>query len=151
MEKKSLIRIIYLYSFSAIGLILLIVGLINFLNMALKAFVFTQADNKAIYYDCVENVALKNELNSTFNQEEKNKIKSTNETVCLDNKDKQKIQYLIDKVDNLQKSEEKAQQAIVADRQREAARNLAIIIIGLPLYIYHWLTIKKEINKKSTV
>lgn len=31
-----------------------------------------------------------------------------------------------------------------AQRQRDAAKALAMIIIGLPLYLYHWLLIGKD-------
>ena len=32
-------------------------------------------------------------------------------------------------------------------RQRQASRALSLILIGLPLYLYHWTVIKKEIRK----
>lgn len=31
-----------------------------------------------------------------------------------------------------------------SDRQRDAAESLAMIVIGIPLYLYHWSVIKKD-------
>lgn len=31
-----------------------------------------------------------------------------------------------------------------SNRQRDAAKSLAFIIIGIPLYVYHWREIKKD-------
>ncbi|MEX1014516.1 MAG: hypothetical protein WDZ80_05135 [Candidatus Paceibacterota bacterium] len=47
MTKKQLIRSIYLYLFSLVGLVLLIIGSVRLVNLGLKAYVFTEAD---IYY-----------------------------------------------------------------------------------------------------
>jgi len=46
MKKHSLVRTIYLYIFALLGLVLLIIGGVNFLNMGLKAFIFTQAEEE---------------------------------------------------------------------------------------------------------
>jgi len=46
MKKQSLVRTIYLYIFALLGLVLLIIGGVNFVNMGLKAFIFTQADEE---------------------------------------------------------------------------------------------------------
>ena len=46
MKKDSLIRTIYLYAFALLGLIFLCISGIRFLDMGLKAFVFTQADEQ---------------------------------------------------------------------------------------------------------
>jgi hypothetical protein len=50
MEKHSLIRTIYLYLFSLVGLTLLIIGSVRFVDMGLKAFVFTKAEEEQSLY-----------------------------------------------------------------------------------------------------
>ena len=45
LERHSLIRTIYLYLFALVGLALLIVGVVRFLDMGLKAYVFTKAED----------------------------------------------------------------------------------------------------------
>lgn len=44
MEKKILIRDIYLHLFALIGLVLLTIGFVRLINLTLKTYVFTKAD-----------------------------------------------------------------------------------------------------------
>ena len=39
---------------------------------------------------------------------------------------------------------------IKASRQRQAASNLALVLVGFPLYLYHWLIVRRE-NRKEDV
>ena len=39
---------------------------------------------------------------------------------------------------------------LVSNRHRNASINLSLIIVGFPLYLYHWFTIKREIGKNKT-
>ena len=38
---------------------------------------------------------------------------------------------------------------VTAKRHRDASLNLSLILIGLPLYLYHWRIIKKETKNKE--
>lgn len=38
---------------------------------------------------------------------------------------------------------------VTQNRQRQASMALALLIIGLPLYLYHWSVIKKEIRAST--
>ncbi|MDD5590262.1 MAG: hypothetical protein PHQ47_03785, partial [Candidatus Portnoybacteria bacterium] len=46
MDKHSLIRTVYLYTFALLGLVLMTIGGVRFIDMGLTAFVFTKADNE---------------------------------------------------------------------------------------------------------
>jgi hypothetical protein len=46
MERDSIIRTIYLYTFSLIGLVLVTIGGTQFLDLALKASIFKKADDE---------------------------------------------------------------------------------------------------------
>ena len=46
MKKHSLVRTIYLYLFTLVGLALLIISGVRFLDMGLKAFIFTKAEEE---------------------------------------------------------------------------------------------------------
>ena len=48
----SLIRKIYLYLFSLIGLVLVVIGCVQLVNLGLKAYVFTAADQYYTYPVC---------------------------------------------------------------------------------------------------
>ena len=38
---------------------------------------------------------------------------------------------------------------VTARRHEDASLNLSLILIGLPLYLYHWRIIKKETNDEK--
>jgi len=46
MKNHSIIRTIYLYLFALLGLVLIIIGGVQFIDMGLKTFVFTKADEE---------------------------------------------------------------------------------------------------------
>lgn len=112
MKKNSLIRTIYLYIFACLGLVLLTVGSVGFLNMGLKAYVFTKAEDEEKAYRVL--VPTKGLTEEDGEQE------------------LPEINYVVSK------------------RHKDAAMNLSLILIGLPLYLYHWTLIKKETKQKES-
>lgn len=140
--RHTLIRAVYLYIFSLLGLVLLTIGGVRFVDMGLKAFVFIKADEEQrIYFRQapfptvpLEKITVRKDDGTleqkeggiTLTREEKTAI-----TVWLENYNKwEKQRAEIDPV--------------TSRRHRDASMNLAFILIGLPLYLYHWSVIKKE-------
>ncbi len=114
MNKHPLIRKIYLYLFALIGLVLITTGGVKLVALGLKTYIFTKAD---IYYNYPAPVpigSVEKGKESEFQQPTKEEIE----------------QY--------QKNER------TSTRQRDAAEALAMMIVGLPLYLYHWQLIKKD-------
>lgn len=101
---KLNLRLLYLYLFSFVGLLIVVFGSISMVNLGFKTFVFKEADVYEIYPSMVEP----------------------------------------GKVTNIE--EEKARQLrdVSRQRQRDFAQAVSMIIVGLPLYVYHWKTIQKE-------
>ena len=112
MKNNSLIRTLYLYIFALLGLVLIIIGGVRFLDMGLKTFVFTKADQ---------------EYNYRYPTPVKEIDSENTEEQCPE---------LISQSDY-----------ITSRRQEDASINLALILIGLPLYLYHWTLIKREIKQ----
>ena len=106
MHKLSLKRI-YVYFFSFLGLILLIIAGTRLISLTLKTFVFTQAD-MIIEYPARPVMDPKTQET----QPTKTEI------------------------------EEYQQKQRTANRQRELAESLSMVIVGLPLYLYHWKQVK---------
>lgn len=143
IEKHSLIRTIYLYLFALVGLALLIIGVVRFLDMGLKMFVFTKAEDidkiqqkyNYPYYSIpvpVEKLQTYQESTSTeLTNEEKTALKSWLANYKKLQEEESKIDYL------------------VSQRQKEASNNLAMILVGLPLYLYHWRIIKRETKEEK--
>lgn len=135
MKSHSLIRIIYLYTFSAIGLVLMVISGVNFINTGLKAFVFKGAEQDQyltqppMLYSLEKIQGLEN--SSELSEQEREMVKSW----LVDYKNWQ---------DNFSKID-----YLSAQRQRTISVNLAMLLIGLPLYLYHWFTIKREFKKEN--
>jgi len=143
MKKQSLVRTIYLYIFALLGLILLVIGGVNFVNMGLKAFIFTQAEE--------EERILYKQMPSPFSLskvEELEKEIDTEEEVTLSETEKTNIKNWLADYNNWKNSISKID-PITVRRHRDASLNLSLILIGLPLYLYHWRIIKRETKDKE--
>lgn len=104
-------RTIYIYLFSLVGLVLVVIAGVRFIDMGLKAWVFTEADS-FIYYDYARPVALEGE-------------KAIAQPTPAEQEAMQKKQT-------------------TQQRQRDASNSLAMLIVGLPLYLYHWRMAGKQ-------
>lgn len=101
---KINIRLIYLYLFSFVGLLVVVIGSVQLVNLGLKVFVFPGSD---VY-----------EYSAPRIEGEKQ----------------------IDPATEQKRMERETQR----QRQRELANAVSMIVVGLPLYLYHWKTIQKE-------
>jgi len=133
MGKQSAIRTIYLYIFSLLGLVLLIIGGVRIVNMGLKAFVFTQADEQ-------QRIDF---LRPPLYQIETLQKISEGELTQLSAEEKTQIKSMIQSYEAwLERSNEV--DPLTSRRHKDASISLAMMLIGLPLYIYHWRMTKKE-------
>lgn len=106
---KFNIRLLYLYLFSFVGLLISIIGSIQLVDLGIKSYVFRVSEYT--YY--VEPTVDGKQIVSPEEMERRNK-------------------------------EEQANQ-----RKRQFSNSIAMILVGVPVYWYHWKTIKKE--QKSLV
>lgn len=107
---KFSVRLLYLYLFSFVGLLISVIGAIQLIDLGLRATVFTQAD--------------------LINYPELTK------PVC-DGADCPPVQ-------SKEELERQARIDVQRSRERQMSNSLAMIAIGMPLYLYHWSVIKKE-------
>jgi len=143
MEQYPLIRKIYLYLFSLIGLVLMVIAGVQLINLALKVYVFTQVEKQETAYQGMPSCG-------PFSPEKVGSITSqTGQT------DKITIQITAGEQEQMKlwladyktwEENQKSYDPIKANRQRDAANSLAMLIIGLPLYAYHWRLARKEIK-----
>ena len=146
MEKHSLVRTIYLYLFTLVGLALLIIGGVRFVEMGLKAFVFTKAEQEQrVLYQTPPYPSLSLEKIAKVENE---KIEEKEGEITLSQEEKARInQWIADYKD--WKERRSKIDPVTARRHRDASLNLALILIGLPLYLYHWRIIKKETKNRK--
>jgi hypothetical protein len=103
---KFSLRLLYLYLFSFVGLLITIIGGIQIVDLTLKTYVFRVSEYT--YYP--EPIPVDGGKPSVSPDEQKRRGE-----------------------------EEQANQ-----RKRQLSNSLAMIVIGAPVYLYHWKTIKKE-------
>lgn len=138
-RKNPIIRTIYLYLFTTLGLVFLAIGAIRFIDMGLKAFVFTKAEQeeRSIYkqppmpyaLEKIEGIVAEEPAESKLTEAELIQVRqwlANYQTWKEDN----------DRID-----------PVVSRRHRDSSINLSMILVGLPLYLYHWAVIKKEVRE----
>lgn len=101
---KFNIRLLYLYLFSFVGLLISIIGSIQLVDLGIKSYVFRIPEYT--YY--AEPAVDGKQTTSAEEMEKRNKEEQTNQ------------------------------------RKRQVSSSIAMILVGLPVYLYHWKTIKKE-------
>jgi len=103
---KFSLRLLYLYLFSFVGLLITIIGGIQLLDLGLKTYVFRVSDYT--YYPEAMPVEGGKPVVSPEESRRRNEDEAANQ------------------------------------RKRQVSNSLAMILIGGPVYLYHWKTIKKE-------
>ena len=113
MALNLTLRKSFLYIFAAVGLVLMIIGGVSLIDLGLKTWVFTKADNYCYY---------------------------ASSPMTVDKNGSTVEQTPAQKDAQLKQCEEQRS----ANKQSQAANAVAMLIVGLPLYAYHWYRIKKE-------
>jgi hypothetical protein len=132
MERDSIIRTIYLYTFSLIGLVLVTIGGTQFLDLALKASIFKKADDEQrIFARQMPTPAMRPEM-------ERWSADST-----LTDAERARLREWLEEYENWKTSTAKLD-PVSAQRQRTASTSLSLILVGLPLYFFHWRLIRKS-------
>ncbi|MBX4191551.1 MAG: hypothetical protein KW804_02000 [Candidatus Doudnabacteria bacterium] len=105
----------YLYLVSIIALIIMVTGGIILINMALKTWVFTKADKDYYSGPCISNKAVPpGEASTACTPEEEAR--------------------------NMKMQEENRS----AQKQRDAAQAVAMLLVASPVWYFHWRMARKE-------
>jgi len=125
--------------FSLLGLTLLTVGAVRFLDMGLKTYIFKMADEEQRLYSRNAYPAIPCSLEKFENISQDNRFSE------------EEVKAIKLWLAEYQTQKEKAENFdyVKAQRHREASMNLALIIVGLPLYLYHWGIIRQEVKKNQ--
>lgn len=109
--KNFSLKKIYLYFFSALGLILVIIAGTRMISLTLKTFVLTEAD---VYYEYPSRPVTT--PSATPSESDIKEYQAKQQT---------------------------------SQRQRELAESLSMILVGLPVYLYHWRAVKKVMEDEK--
>jgi hypothetical protein len=105
------LRLLYLYLFSFVGLLIVVIGSIQMVNLGLKLTIFKDADKYMTYPQ-------------------------------MDQSGKP--------IETDAQAQARQDKELSNSRQRDFANSLSMIVIGAPLYLYHWSMIQKEGKKKES-
>jgi len=129
------VRTVYLYVATLVGLGLLIAGGVQAFELALKSTVLRQADAEEAMWakqppmpymlDAARGLVDEDGLTDS----EKASVRSW--IADYERWDDQRAAY----------------DAVAARRERQLATALALVFVGIPVYLYHWLTIRKELGR----
>lgn len=135
---KPNIRILYLYAFALVGLALVVAGTVRIVDLGLKMYVFKKADQPQDYRNMppyppitIDQKTDDVKYSEKITPEQKAALDNWVSEFKYWNENQKKIDYL------------------ASDRQRTASNSLVMILIGLPLYLYHWRIIRKEAKENS--
>lgn len=103
---KFSLRMLYLYLFSFVGLLITIIGAVQIVDLSLKTYVFRVEEYsyypEPVMSDSVSRGPSEEEMKKRYEHEQENQ------------------------------------------RKRQMSTALAMIMVGFPVYLYHWSTIRKE-------
>jgi len=120
MDAKHIIRNVYLYLVSAVTLFMLMFALVSLVNLGLRTWIFPKADENLYYTKPVSEYCIPDK---------------DGKQVCPSAEDRAKLEA----EDKTRQAEEQSKQ-----RQRDLVQNFSMIIVAGPLFVYHWMVIKKE-------
>ena len=109
----------YLYLVSLISLVIIVIGSVGLINLALKQWVFTKADQD-FYYSYPRPTC---------------PIDASGKT--LEGCTEPTAQELVEQ-------EKQQRDSRTAQKQRDAAQYLAMIIVGTPVFVFHFKLARKE-------
>ncbi|MFA6917620.1 MAG: hypothetical protein WC285_02160 [Candidatus Gracilibacteria bacterium] len=136
-NRTHIIRYIYLYLVTAITIIMILISAIGFLNIVLREYVLKVKDYNQINgpYECTDD-----QLFFTYD--------STGKQIARTAVPLTEAEKTAKKAECVKKSEETTAFNHVNDIKRELANYIAMILVALPMFLYHWGIIKKENSKK---
>lgn len=142
MTKNSAIRKIYLYLFSLLGLTLFVIGAVMIIDLGLKMTIFKKADME---YSSRAPIVSMVPGQKTSADDFVAAVEKCEEKCELADEQKELMASWL--VDYKNWQEEQNQVSYTTQRRhRQASQALSLILIGLPLYLFHWAIIRKEIK-----
>lgn len=124
-DKSALIKTIYFYLVALIGLLMVAFSSADLVNIGLRTWVFPKADlNQYPQPPCAVMMV---------------KTPGATET------DAQYQARLAD-CERTQMSDEEAR---AIQKQKDAVRDISMIAVGIPLFLYHWIMIRREPKNRN--
>ncbi|MDO8424630.1 MAG: hypothetical protein Q7S70_01675 [bacterium] len=150
--KNPLVRAIYLYLFTIIGLVLVSIGAVRLANLGLKMFIFTQADQQINYglRPSTPVIAVKPNGQEVTEEDLISAVQKCQDKCELTEAQKTQLDSWMQDYKKWQEGEGKQQiDYRNQQRQQDASGAIAFILVGLPMYLYHWGIIRRETKERE--
>ncbi len=143
--RNPIIRTIYLYLFALVGLGMLVVGAATFVNLGLKVFVFTKADR---FMDHVVSRPM-----PLYFDGELSKVENIKDKCDLTDSQRESIdQWIADYKEFKEKESDRDPNGYVTRRRhQQASTATSLMLVGLPLWLFHWRIIKSDTGGQQSV
>lgn len=128
-SKIEIIKGIYLYLVTFVALMMIIFSTAHLINTALKTWIFTKADMRGDYYPMME-----------MEYAKPVKTDITNESMTTSSKE----EAIVKQEEMEQKRKEADELNRTAQRQRDIVRDISFLLVGIPLFLFHWREIKRK-------
>lgn len=135
-NKHPLVRTIYLYLFALVGLTLITVGTVRLVDLGLKTYVFEKADQQ--FYTIPGP-----QLRPNSEVELQTLVEECKNSEALSQKQSDFLSSWSEDYEEW-KQKQGADEKLESRRQERAASSLAWLIVGIPLFLYHWGVIRRE-------
>lgn len=127
INKITLIKNIYFYLVSFVALMMIVFSAANLINISLKQWVFTKADENYFYNsECGDMMTKTTAVETNGNSSTSTKI---DPEACAKAEAKQK---------------EMDRKSRESQRQRDAVQDISFLVIGIPLFAIHWFYARKK-------
>lgn len=132
MSGPSLVRTVYLYLFALLGLVLMTIGSVRFVDMGLKTLVFKQADEEQRFWQRQPPMP---PVAEGIKRLEADRGASPDQIEALR---QWQVEY------ETWRETAKKVDPVRARRERDASMSLAMLLTGIPLYTWHWRLIRRQ-------
>ncbi|MEK7131381.1 MAG: hypothetical protein AAB797_01420 [Patescibacteria group bacterium] len=122
--KSRIIKTIYFYLVSFVALMMVVFSTADTINIALKTWVFTQADKDMYSYPravC--------EITTPVAPSDAKSVPAPTKADCEKSNE-----------ENIKQQEASR----IAQKQRDVVRDLSMIIVGIPLFLFHWRIVRNK-------
>ncbi|MDD5438154.1 MAG: hypothetical protein PHC70_03350 [Patescibacteria group bacterium] len=118
-KKPAVIKTVYFYLVSLIALFMVAFSTADLINLGLKTWVFPKANQQYYGMSCAI-PTIKYAPGQTTTSSDELYLKQ-----CEEDRLNQKEMAMI-------------------QNQRDAIRDISMIVVGIPLFLYHWITLRKD-------
>ncbi len=125
-QPRKTIKSIYFYLVSFVALMMVVFSAADLINIALKTWVFTQAD-KDVYYAPMTCDTVR--LVPAGVKADPNAVPPISREDC-------------EKQNELSKKQQEDNR--IAQKQRDVVRDISMIAVGIPLFLIHWRIVRRK-------